>query len=341
MSTPVIECLNQFLFPDLSRIVNEYVAFAGVLSQKLFGEGKVTSLAVTPHHMISSADEPISGPDDDNSTLIRIWDLNYMGLTHVTASPAKRDVDMKPSRALNGHNGCVLSLAVLPNNRLASGSDDRTIRIWDFNYMDSAHVIASPPERNLNTETSYVLKSHAGSVRALAALPGNRLASGSDNENTIRIWDLNNMGLAHVIASPAERDLDTNTFQVLKGHTGWVWALAIMPNNRLAPGSSDKTIRIWYLDTKTSYFLSGHTGWIFALAVLPNNRLASGSNDRTIRIWDLNNKTSYVLEGHTRLITALAVLPDGRLVSGSHDRTIRIWDLTTRTGHVLCEHTVG
>jgi WD40 repeat protein len=34
--------------------------------------------------------------------------------------------------------------------------------------------------------------------------------------------------------------------------------------------------------------LNGHTNWIRSLAVLPDNTLASGSYDQTIKIWALN-----------------------------------------------------
>jgi WD40 repeat protein len=34
-------------------------------------------------------------------------------------------------RTLTGHSGYVNALAVLPDGQLASGADDRTIRLWD------------------------------------------------------------------------------------------------------------------------------------------------------------------------------------------------------------------
>jgi WD40 repeat protein len=34
-------------------------------------------------------------------------------------------------RTLTGHSGYVNALAVLPGGRLASGADDRTIKLWD------------------------------------------------------------------------------------------------------------------------------------------------------------------------------------------------------------------
>ena len=64
------------------------------------------------------------------------------------------------------------ALAVLPDGRLASGSDDSTIRLWD---QASGSCLA-------------VFEGHQDSVNALAVLPDGRLASGSD-DSTIRLWD--------------------------------------------------------------------------------------------------------------------------------------------------------
>ena len=57
-------------------------------------------------------------------------------------------------------------------SRLASGSADKTIRLWD---PKSGAEVAR-------------IEGHTSAVTALAVLPDGRLASGSD-DNTIRLWD--------------------------------------------------------------------------------------------------------------------------------------------------------
>jgi WD40 repeat protein len=74
---------------------------------------------------------------------------------------------------LEGHSGPVWTLCVLPDGRLASGSYDNTIRLWDV---------------TAGAETAR-LEGHSGSVAALCMLPDGRLASGSW-DNTIRLWDV-------------------------------------------------------------------------------------------------------------------------------------------------------
>ena len=72
------------------------------------------------------------------------------------------------SARLEGHSRFVSALCVLPDGRLASGSWDNTIRLWDV---------------KAGTESAR-LEGHSGWVSALCVLPDGRLASGS-SDNTI------------------------------------------------------------------------------------------------------------------------------------------------------------
>jgi WD40 repeat protein len=189
----------------------------------------------------------------------------------------------------------VIALVVLPDGRLASGSDDNTIRLWDPAFGACERVF----------------EGHQGSVWALAVLGDGRLASGS-RDNTIRLWD--------PVSGACER--------VFEGHQGSVWALAVLGDGRLASGSFDNTIRLWDpASGACERVFEGHQGTVWALAVLGDGRLASGSSDNTIRLWDpATGACERVLKGHQNWVNALAVLGDGRLASGSSDNTIRLWD---------------
>ncbi len=193
-----------------------------------------------------------------------------------------------------GHVGCVTCLAVLPDGRIVSGSDDKSIRIWD---ADTGECLCA-------------LEGHLDGVTCLALLPDGRIVSGS-NDRTIRIWNA-----------------DTGkSVRTLKGHIGQVRCLAVLPNGRVVSGSDDKTIRIWNADTgKSVRTLKGHIRQVKCLAVLQDRIIVSGSDDSTIRIWNANSGVCLrILKGHASAINRLVVLPDGCIVSGSSDRNLRIW----------------
>jgi WD40 repeat protein len=206
----------------------------------------------------------------------------------------------------NGHTNWVQALAVLPNGKLASGSGDNTIRIWDI----------------ATQRCESTLQGHDNSVRSLAVLPHGKLASGSYDQ-TIRIWN--------ICSQQCE--------MVLRGHDGCVCALVQLPNGMLASGSWDHTVRGWDLMTQECKFtLQGHEDRVRSLVVLSHNKLASGSDDKTIRIWDLNTQQCDVaLTGHTGSVQAITLLAGGRLASGSSDNDIRVWNLLTQQ----CELTLN
>lgn len=75
--------------------------------------------------------------------------------------------------SLDGHEKGVVSLARIDQRRIASGSLDKTVRIWN---LDSQ-------------ETVQILNGHGGAVTGLAAISPQLLASASDDQ-TIKLWDL-------------------------------------------------------------------------------------------------------------------------------------------------------
>jgi WD40 repeat protein len=199
---------------------------------------------------------------------------------------------------LRGHTGAVLALCALPDGRLASGSYDKDVRLWERTGEG-------------DWRAGLTLSDHVRGVYALSLLPGRRLASGSA-DYSIRVWDT-------LLGVRLLR---------LEGHQGIVASLAVLPDGRLASGSHDRTIRVWdTLAGSCDAILSGHNGWVDSLAVLPDGRLASGSVDTTVRIWAaaLNAHVDVSLPGHAIEVSALAVLPDGRLASASDDWKVRLW----------------
>lgn len=210
---------------------------------------------------------------------------------------------------LSGHTNCVTSLAVLSNERLASGSLDNLIKIWN--------VTTGKCEITLSGHTNYV-----SSIRMLS---NGQLVSGSWDQ-TIKLWDISTGKCEATISE----------------HLSKVNVLTVLPDGRLAIGGFDGSIKLFNVSTQNyEETLTGHTSGVYSLIVLPDGRLASGSGDHSIKIWNVvTGQCEATLRGHTDFINALTVLPDGRLVSGALDRLIKFWNVTTEQCEAtLSEHT--
>jgi serine/threonine protein kinase len=135
--------------------------------------------------------------------------------------------------------------------------------------------------------------------------------------------------------------------QTLKGHTGWVRAVAFFPNGfSLASGSYDRTLKLWNVRDNQSFgTLSNHLGSISginAIAVHPNgSTFAIACIDKSVKLWNFRSgKPVRNIEAHSGQVYSVAYSPDGNtLVSASADKTLKLWNwrkselLQTFEGH--------
>ena len=199
-----------------------------------------------------------------------------------------------------GHTDKVYAVAWSPDGtRLASGSRDKTIQIWDAS----------------NGRLFRTCTGHSFDVLGVAWSPnGKRMASGSQ-DNTVQMWDANSGRLV----------LTTYT-----GHLGGVTCVAWSPDGkRIASSSYDKTVQMWDANSgRLLYKYTGHSDDVIGVAWSPDGaRLASTSRDKTVQVWNANNgRLLYKYTGHSDAVIGVAWSPDGtQLASASRDKTVQIW----------------
>ncbi|EYC39292.1 hypothetical protein Y032_0664g1315 [Ancylostoma ceylanicum] len=134
-------------------------------------------------------------------------------------------------------------------------------------------------------------------------------------------------------------------YRVISGHTGWVRAVDVEPQNQwFASGGGDRIIKIWDLASgKLRLSLTGHISAVRAVKVSPRHPfLFSGGEDKQVKCWDLEyNKVIRHYHGHLSAVQALTIHPTlDVLITCARDSTARVWDMRTKAQvHCLSGHT--
>ncbi len=260
---------------------------------------------------------------------------------------------------MRGHGAGIEVVAFAPDGkRIASGSQDGTIRLWD--------AATSQEVRRLEAKD--------GMVYAMAFAPdGKTLASGGKRK-AVHLWDVatgrelrffDNPGkfILRMAFAPdgktlATRGMDEKDIRLwdvakgesirrLRGPTAGVPSLAFRPDGQtIAAGCDDGTVRLWDALSgevhRTLTVPNAAGGRVFSVAFSPDGRtLAAGYGEghhmaHRIRLWELSSgRERFGFEGHRGGVTSLAFSPDGTLLaSGGLDHLIMVWDVTgQRTTH--------
>ena len=215
-----------------------------------------------------------------------------------------------------GNTHGVLSVAFSPDGkRLASGSRDKTVKIWD----------------TATGQEILTLKRHAGTVYTVAFSPdGKRLASGSEGNQRdrepgeVKVWDT----------------ITGQEILTLKGHAVRVNSLAFSPDGKLLAssgwgnwaGDEPGEVKVWDAATGQEVLnLKGHTRPVSSVAFSPDGKqLASGSSD-AVKIWDLvTGQEALTLKGLS--VTRICFSPDSTRLAGASAAgadTLKVWDATS------------
>lgn len=174
-------------------------------------------------------------------------------------------MELKELKKIENHKDSIFTLLLLYDGRLASSSGDKTIKIFSLT----------------NYACELTLKGHKDRVLCIAQLINYKIIS-SSGDRTIKIWTI----------SPFSYTCD---FTIDDFTSAYINVLVVLPLNRFASSSINKTIKIWNSDPPYNLIkvLIGHTKKVKAMLKIKNNaQLLSASEDNTIRFWNINTYQS-------------------------------------------------
>jgi WD40 repeat protein len=232
-------------------------------------------------------------------------------------------------REFFGHLDNVRSISFSPDGaRIASGSDDCQIRIWDL-------------EGGRTEEALQVLKGHSRSVLWVDFSPITaRSLVSTSKDRTVRIWDLG----ADSDAIDGDAVAATEQAQHVR-HPAPINFVTLSPDGKtIASGCEDGRILLWDGETgRHRQELRGpepetdppHDGQVLWLAFSPDSQvLVSTAAENNVLLWDVpSGRQKRALSGHRDWVRSAVFSPGGtQVASASDDGTVRLWDVSPRDG---------
>ncbi len=154
-------------------------------------------------------------------------------------------------KSLRGHETEVTCVEPLTDGRLASASEDNTIRIWNVE----------------EGECEAILQGHTSAVTCLRLVSDNILASGGSD--ALRLWSVH-----------------TGTcVKTLVGHTAAITQIAILGRDLIASASEDGGIRMWNTEDGKCLWTMSHPEKVISLCAIKSTVVSVVEKENKVRVW--------------------------------------------------------
>jgi U3 small nucleolar RNA-associated protein 13 len=174
---------------------------------------------------------------------------------------------------------------------LFTGSQDRTIKVWDLSSVPAEVDATSAPVRCKSVSTT---RAHEKDINALDSSPGGALLVSGSQDKTAKVWAVDrSKGMLKLLGT-------------CKGHKRGVWGVRFARGSRtLATGSGDRTVRLWRLDDFSCLkVFEGHANSVLRVDWLGGEtegygQVVSAAADGLVKVWDSRtDECVATLDGH-------------------------------------------
>ena len=261
------------------------------------------------------------------------------------------------AKPFEGHTGTIYCVAYIDARTAVSGSDDKTVRVWDvetgkerfrLNVGLVAGVASTPDGERLlfcsigppanrsissgpafagfllwdmkrSLEIGHFKGGESWSSCAVFAPDGKQVLVNGHGRTLVR-WDVESGKIVR-------RMMVEQSIHHFAATSDLQWVAAV--------GQWNKDVSLWNAGKgRLVHSFRGHTEGVVGVAFSPDEKqLVSSSKDKTVRLWDVDSHAElHCLRGHESTVQSVAFTPDGkRVLSGSDDHTVRLWDVATGT----------
>lgn len=178
----------------------------------------------------------------------KVWDLTTFTVKH----------------DLVGHAASVWDAQIVDANEniYLTCSADRTIRKWKGDVEIAQYT------------------GHNDVVRKLLVLPGGTKFVSASNDCTLKIWDL----------------ASGKVLQTLVGHDSFIYDIGLLSNGDLVSTAEDRSVRIWHNGTVAQAITLPCIS-VWSAAVLPNDDIAVGGSDKQVYLFTKDKARAATAEG--------------------------------------------